>query len=61
VWLSAVLVVLVALWSLGTVLITGAAGVLFAELRRRSGSVVAPMGLHWAVNALGVMFRAALR
>jgi hypothetical protein len=22
----------------------------FAELRRRSGSLVAPMGLHWAVN-----------
>ncbi|MFB9436320.1 CPBP family intramembrane glutamic endopeptidase [Streptomyces showdoensis] len=37
----------------GAVLFTAAAGVLFCELRRRSGSLLAPMGLHWAVNALG--------
>ncbi|MFB7253674.1 CPBP family intramembrane glutamic endopeptidase [Streptomyces nojiriensis] len=38
---------------LGAVLFTTAAGVLFCELRRRSGSLLAPMGLHWAVNAFG--------
>ncbi|MGO4631527.1 lysostaphin resistance A-like protein [Streptomyces sp. 2RAF24] len=37
------------------VLFTAAAGVLFCELRRRSGSLLAPMGLHWAVNALGYL------
>ncbi|MGW6984751.1 CPBP family intramembrane glutamic endopeptidase [Streptomyces sp. NPDC054932] len=42
-----------ALAVLGAVLFTAAAGVLFCELRRRSGSLLAPMGLHWAVNALG--------
>ncbi|MCX4985429.1 CPBP family intramembrane metalloprotease [Streptomyces sp. NBC_00572] len=35
------------------VLFTALAGVLFCELRRRSGSLLAPMGLHWAVNAFG--------
>jgi membrane protease YdiL (CAAX protease family) len=39
----------------GTVLFTTAAGVLFAELRRRSGSLLAPMLLHWATNAAGVL------
>ncbi|MFF3930250.1 CPBP family intramembrane glutamic endopeptidase [Streptomyces hirsutus] len=39
----------------GAVLFTAAAGVLFCELRRRSGSLLAPMGLHWAVNALGYL------
>jgi membrane protease YdiL (CAAX protease family) len=39
----------------GTVLFTAAAGVLFAELRRRSGSLLAPMLLHWATNAAGVL------
>ncbi|MFF2750281.1 CPBP family intramembrane glutamic endopeptidase [Kitasatospora sp. NPDC058048] len=38
---------------LGVVLFTGAAGVLFCELRRRSSSLLAPIGLHWATNALG--------
>lgn len=37
----------------GTVLFTGAAGVLFCELRRRSGSLLAPILLHWGVNGLG--------
>ncbi len=37
----------------GTVLFTGAAGVLFAFLRDRSGSLVAPIALHWAVNGCG--------
>ncbi|MEV7526643.1 type II CAAX endopeptidase family protein [Streptomyces sp. NPDC091371] len=37
------------------VVFTVAAGVLFCELRRRSGSLLAPMGLHWAVNAFGYL------
>jgi membrane protease YdiL (CAAX protease family) len=40
----------------GTVLFTGAAGVLFCELRGRSGSLLAPMLAHWSVNGLGVLF-----
>jgi membrane protease YdiL (CAAX protease family) len=40
---------------LGTVLFTGASGVLFCELRRRSDSLLAPIGLHWATNALGYL------
>jgi membrane protease YdiL (CAAX protease family) len=39
-------------------LFTAAAGVLFCELRRRSGSLLAPIGLHWAVNGLGVLVTA---
>jgi membrane protease YdiL (CAAX protease family) len=34
---------------------TAAAGVLFAELRRRSGSLVAPLLLHLAANAFGTL------
>jgi membrane protease YdiL (CAAX protease family) len=40
---------------LGTVAFTTVAGVVFAELRRRSGSLLAPAGLHWATNGLGVL------
>ena len=40
---------------LGTVLFTALAGVVFAELRRRSGSLVAPVLLHWATNGLAVV------
>ncbi|MFC9324533.1 CPBP family intramembrane glutamic endopeptidase [Kitasatospora sp. NPDC057015] len=54
---SAVGVVVV---ELGTVLFTGLAGVLFCELRRRSGSLLAPAGLHWATNALGILTGFAL-
>jgi membrane protease YdiL (CAAX protease family) len=39
----------------GTVVFTALAGVVFAELRGRSGSVVAPMLLHWATNGLAVV------
>lgn len=39
----------------GTVLFTAAAGVLLCELRWRSRSLLAPMGLHWATNALGYL------
>jgi membrane protease YdiL (CAAX protease family) len=38
-----------------TVAFTAAAGILLCELRRRSGSLLAPAGLHWATNALGVL------
>lgn len=43
-----------------TVLFTTAAGVVFCELRRRSGSVLAPAALHWAANGLGVLASAAV-
>jgi len=39
----------------GAVLFTAAAGALLCELRRRSGSLLAPMGLHWSTNALGYL------
>jgi len=45
---------------LGTVLFTALAGVVFCELRRRSGSLLASAGLHWATNALGVLAAAAI-
>ena len=34
---------------------TAVAGLVFCELRRRSGSLIAAAGLHWATNALGVV------
>jgi membrane protease YdiL (CAAX protease family) len=46
---------------IGAVLFTAASGVLFCELRRRSGSLLAPMGLHWATNALGYLAAFLLR
>ena len=39
-----------------SVLTTAVAGVLFAGLRLVSGSVLAPMGFHWATNGLGYAF-----
>lgn len=45
-------------WVLLNVLATGAAGVVFCELRRRSGSLLAPMLVHWALNGVGFGFRA---
>ena len=39
-----------------SVLTTTIAGVLFAALRLFSGSVLAPMGFHWATNGLGYAF-----
>jgi membrane protease YdiL (CAAX protease family) len=45
---------------LGTVLFTGLSGVVFCELRRRSGSILASAGLHWATNALSVLASAAV-
>jgi membrane protease YdiL (CAAX protease family) len=39
-----------------TVGFTAIGGLVFGELRRRSGSVVASAGAHWATNSLGVLF-----
>lgn len=39
-----------------SVLTTSVAGVLFNGLRLVSGSVLAPMGFHWATNGLGYAF-----
>lgn len=39
-----------------SVLATTGAGVVFAGLRLVSGSVLAPMGLHWATNGMGYFF-----
>ena len=40
----------------GIVVFTAAGGVVAGELRRRSGSVIASAGMHWATNSLGVLF-----
>lgn len=40
----------------GTVLFTAVGGLVAGELRRRSGSLLASVGMHWATNALGVLF-----
>lgn len=40
----------------GAVLSTSAVGVFFWWLRDRSGSLLAPMALHWSTNALGYLF-----
>ena len=45
---------------LGTMGFTALAGVVFCELRRRSGSLLAPAALHWAVNGLAVLASAAV-
>jgi membrane protease YdiL (CAAX protease family) len=41
---------------LAAVVGTALAGVLFCELRRRSGSLLAPFALHWALNGFGTFF-----
>lgn len=46
---------------LGTVAVTGVTGAVLSELRRRSGSVLAPALPHWAANALGVLGGVAAR
>ena len=40
---------------LGTVAFTALAGLVFGELRRASGSLLAPVVLHWSVNGLAVV------
>jgi membrane protease YdiL (CAAX protease family) len=37
------------------VLATAAAGFVFSWLRRRSGSLLAPIALHWSLNGLGAL------
>ena len=49
---SAATVVVVA----ATVGFTAIGGAVAGELRRRSGSLLASVGMHWATNALGVLF-----
>lgn len=39
---------------------TGLAGWLLCEVRRRSGSIIATAGLHWATNGLGVLLTSAM-
>ena len=39
-----------------TVVITAVGGAVAGALRHRSGSVLASAGMHWATNALGVLF-----
>lgn len=41
---------------LGTVALTAAGGLVFGEVRRRSGSLLASVCTHWATNALGVLY-----
>ena len=45
---------------LASVGFTALAGLLLCELRRRSGSLLAAAGLHWATNGLGVVLATAL-
>jgi membrane protease YdiL (CAAX protease family) len=37
------------------VIATGAAGFIFTWLRKRSGSLIAPIALHWSLNGLGAL------
>jgi membrane protease YdiL (CAAX protease family) len=45
---------------LAAVVFTAVAGLLLCELRRRSGSLLAAAGLHWATNGLAVMLATGL-
>lgn len=42
------------------VLATGAAGFVFSWLRRRSGSLIAPIALHWSLNGIGALAAAVV-
>lgn len=37
------------------VVVTGGAGLLLGWLRMRSGSLLAPIALHWSVNGIGAI------
>jgi len=37
------------------VIATATAGLVFTWLRRRSGSLIAPIALHWSLNGLGAL------
>lgn len=45
---------------IAVVAFTGLAGWVLCEIRRRSGSLIATAGLHWATNGLGVLMTSAL-
>lgn len=45
----------------GAVAVTSVAGLVFEQLRLRSGSLAAPVLAHWATNALGLVAAAATR
>jgi len=45
---------------IATVAFTALAGVVFCEVRRRSGSLLASASMHWATNGLGVLASAAV-
>jgi membrane protease YdiL (CAAX protease family) len=45
-----------ALRVVGIVVVTALAGAVLAELRRRSGSLLAPALTHWALNGAGTLF-----
>ncbi|MCW1957946.1 MAG: CPBP family intramembrane metalloprotease [Mycobacterium sp.] len=45
---------------LGAVLATAAAGFVFTWLRRRSGSLIAPIALHWSLNGMGALAAAVV-
>lgn len=40
---------------LAAVIATAAAGVVFTWLRQRSGSLIAPIALHWSLNGIGAL------
>ena len=44
----------------GAVLATAAAGFVFTWLRRRSGSLIAPIALHWSLNGIGAVAAAVV-
>lgn len=41
--------------SVPVVLFTGAAGALFVDSKRRTGTILTPMALHWAANSIGAV------
>lgn len=42
------------------VIATGIAGFVFTWLRRRSGSLIAPIALHWSLNGIGALAAAVV-
>lgn len=44
----------------GAVVATAAAGFVFTWLRRRSGSLIAPIALHWSLNGMGAVAAAVV-
>jgi membrane protease YdiL (CAAX protease family) len=43
------------------VLASALAGLVLCEVRRRTGSLLPAIGLHWAVNALGLLTAVVVR